>query len=77
MKRAKSLVDSTDWDVTEFARQNPERRDKHRGKLQCLGCAQPAVFKMGSGKRRPFFAANHRRNCDLIKGPWSVFRYLQ
>lgn len=58
MNRARSLVDGTDWDAAEFGAKDLLRRARHRGKLHCLGCGQPAVFKTGTGVRAPLFRGN-------------------
>lgn len=72
---AKSVLDGTEWTVTEFAGLLPEKRKVARQELACLSCDGPAVFRAGQ-KRRPSFAARHRDGCQLVSPTWSAFEYL-
>ncbi|MCU1516643.1 MAG: hypothetical protein JWQ75_1364 [Pseudarthrobacter sp.] len=77
LKRAHSLVDSTDVDAVDFLSRDEEWKQARRGRLTCLACGAGASFRAASAKRSPTFTARHNAGCPLMARTWSVFRYLQ
>jgi competence CoiA-like predicted nuclease len=77
MKRALNIADGTEWDAKDLAREEGRLMSRQKPALVCLGCGGPVSLRVGSGVRTPCFAARHASDCDLLKGSWTAFRYLQ
>lgn len=77
MKRALNTADGTEWDARDLAGEEGMVLRRQNTTFVCLGCGRPVSLRVGSGVRTPCFAARHARDCLLVKGPWTAFRYLQ